>query len=245
MGLPVGLPVTLAVTLVGATVLSACDTNDGKTLRPADPNATTTSIDGASTDASSIDASSTDVGTLISIPLQADVPSGDGVLPGDAPVESATNEADPEAFELYAPWVDGAALDRRYTCDGDDISPALSWTSPPAGTSQLAFSLVDESAFSGDRPFTHWVLAGVDPTDISLLEAVSPPGAVQGENSFGETGWSGPCPPIGDAPHIYRLTMYALNQQVELADGTTAIELLDYIETVAIGSTDITATYQR
>ena len=72
-----------------------------------------------------------------------------------------------------------------------------------------------------------------------------PLGAVQATNSFGTVGWSGPCPPEGEPAHTYRVTMYALNQQVELADGTPADELLDFIEQVAIASTDVTATYQR
>ena len=70
-------------------------------------------------------------------------------------------------------------------------------------------------------------------------------GAVVGANSFGVSDWSGPCPPVGDGPHNYRLTMYALNQQVVLADGVPAAELLDFIEAVSIGTTDVTATYER
>ena len=105
--------------------------------------------------------------------------------------------------------------------------------------------MVDESALDGERPFVHWVLAGVDPAEISLLEDDVPLGAVQAENSFGAFGWRGPCPPEGEPAHIYRFTMYALNQQVELADETPANELLDYIEQLAITSTDVTATYQR
>ena len=80
---------------------------------------------------------------------------------------------------------------------------------------------------------------------ISIFEGDVPLGAVQATNSFGFVGYGGPCPPAGDATHIYRLTLYALNQQNELADGTPAAELLDFIEDVAIGAADLTGTYRR
>ena len=80
--------------------------------------------------------------------------------------------------------------------------------------------MVDESASSDGEPFVHWVLAGVDPSEVSLLEGAVPAGAVQADELVRhDIGWSGPCPPEGDPAHLYRVTMYALNQQVELADG--------------------------
>ena len=82
-----------------------------------------------------------------------------------------------EAFELFTPWGAGQPFDERYTCDGDDISPPLSWKSPPAGTVQLAFAMVDESTFVDGEPFVHWVLAGVETSEISLLEDTVPFGA--------------------------------------------------------------------
>lgn len=208
-------PIVL-VTVLALTV-GACDTGDGKTLRPVDPDTTTTSTIPATVD----------TGALPSLPLD------DAVLPGDA------------ALRLYAPWQDGAPIEARYTCDGDDLSPAISWTAPPAGTVELAFSLVDESAAGADGPFVHWAIAGIDPADISLVEGQVPTGAPQATNSFGSLGWAGPCPPTGDPAHVYRLTMYALNQQSELADGTPADEMLGYLEAITIGSTNLTGTYQR
>lgn len=219
--------------------LTACDTGDGKQLRPVDPNATTTS-----TTPSAVAGDGSvpiDTGPLPSIALD------DGQFDSLAPPTSPADPADPadDAFELFAPWLAGDPIDGRYTCDGDDISPPLSWNPPPAGTVQLAFAMTDESTAIEGNPFVHWVLAGVEPEEISLLEGDVPVGAVQATNSLGTIGWSGPCPPEGDPAHVYRFTMYALNQQVELADGTAANEFLDYIEAVTIASTDVTATYQR
>ena len=162
-------------------------------------------------------------------------------------VDGAQVAAEPGAagFRLFAPWAEGAPIDARYTCDGDDISPAISWSGPPAGTIELAFSLVDESAASGGEPLVHWVIAGVDPADVSLIEGQVPLGAVQATNSFNTAGWTGPCPPPGEPAHVYRLTMYALSQQSELADGSAAQEMLDYVAEISAGSTELTGTYQR
>jgi Raf kinase inhibitor-like YbhB/YbcL family protein len=225
--------------LVVAVSLSACDTGDGKTLRPVDPNATTIAPAVVSSDS----------GALPSIGLDGTgVAAGDGglgdggFLPGDS---IPSNEFSDEGFALFAPWLDGTAIDARYTCDGDDVQPPLSWKSPPAGTVQLAFVMVDESSITDGAPFVHWVMGGVDPTEESIPEGQAPVGAIVGSNSFRAVGWSGPCPPVGDGPHTYRMTMYALNQQVELADGTPAAEFIDYIETLSIGSTDLSFVYER
>jgi Raf kinase inhibitor-like YbhB/YbcL family protein len=233
--------IVLGLTVAASVGFTACDTGDGKDLRPVDPDTTTTStIAPAGT---SVGSGAIETGPLPSLPLDED----DAGAPIDTGLGGSSDDpvTDEDSFELFTPWVDGSPIDERYTCDGDDVSPPLSWRSPPAGTVQLAFSMVDESASDGDGPFVHWVLAGVDPGEISLLEDTVPSGAVQAENSFGAVGWEGPCPPEGEPAHIYRFAMYALNQQVELADGTPANEFLDYIEQLAITSTEVTATYRR
>jgi phosphatidylethanolamine-binding protein (PEBP) family uncharacterized protein len=89
------------------------------------------------------------------------------------------------------------------------------------------------------------VLAGLSPTDISLSEGSTPLGAIEGLNFFGNVGYDGPCPPPGDPAHTYRLTIFALNQQTELADGTPAADLLDFVQIVAIASTDVTGTFEQ
>ena len=208
--------------------VAACDTGDGKQLRPVDPDSTTTSTE----------ASTIDTGTLPSVPIDSTQ---------DDPLGAAGTGADPAAagFRLFAPWAEGAPIDARHTCDGDDISPAVSWSAPPAGTIEMAVSLVDESAADGDQPLAHWVIAGIDPADVSLIEGEVPLGAIQATNSFNTAGWTGPCPTSGEAAHVYRLTVYALGQQSELAEGTPADEVLDYIAATSIGSAELTGTYQR
>jgi len=209
---------------------AACDTGDGKQLRPVDPDSTTTSTQAATID----------TGSLPSVPIDS-IPNN----PLGAAGTGAEPDPDAAGFRLFAPWAEGAPIDARHTCDGDDISPAVSWSAAPAGSIEMAVSLVDESVLDGDQPFVHWVVAGIDPADVSLIEGQVPLGAIQATNSFGTAGWTGPCPPPGEAAHVYRLTVYALGQQSELPDGTPAAELLDYIADISIGSTELTGTYQR
>ena len=105
-------------------------------------------------------------------------------------------------------------------------------------------SLVDESNLSNGRPFIHWVMSGIDPTVDNLGEAEVPPGAVRGLNFFGDVGYTGPCPDPGTT-HTFTLTVFALNQQLELADGTPAAEMLDVIGTVAAGTASSTGLSTR
>ena len=238
---PLHTAIVLGLAIGASAGFGACDTGDGKDLRPVDPDTTTTST--VAPDGASVGSGAIETGPLPSLPLDENQAGGSIEASVLGSLDDPATEED--GFELFTPWVAGSPIDDRYTCDGDDVSPPLSWESPPTETVQLAFSMVDESALDDGQPFVHWVLAGVDPEEISLLEDDVPLGAVQAENSFGVTGWRGPCPPAGEPAHIYRFTMYALNQQVELADGTPADELLDYIELVSIASTDVTTTYER
>ncbi len=216
----------ICIAALGALVLAGCDTGDGKQLKPYDPT----------------DYPSQTVATTVPDELDSGFivdPTGlDSPLGGDL-------GAGTEPFNLAAPWLEGSDIDPRHTCDGANVAPALSWGAVPAGTVEIAIALVDDSAVSDGQPFVHWVIAGLDPAEIALVEGDVPPGAVQALNFFGDVGYGGPCPPPGDEPHLYRLTAYALNQQLELADGDGAIEFLDVIATVVVASTDVTGFYQR
>ncbi len=207
--------------------LSACDTGDGKTLH--EPTGTLPPT--------TVETTTTIVGD-----------DGAAVLPSE-PSTTVTNtalptEATPAEFSLVGPWEPGQLIDVINTCDGADLSPALSWTEPPQGTTELVIAMVDESISNGP-PFIHWIVAGISADDRSITEGSIPIGAIQGLNFFGDIGYGGPCPPPGDSPHQYRTTIYALNQQVELADGTPAAELLDFVQDVSVGSTDLVGIYER
>jgi Raf kinase inhibitor-like YbhB/YbcL family protein len=91
--------------------------------------------------------------------------------------------------------------------------------------------------------FVHWAVAGIAPTAGGIAEGGNLPRAIQGETSFGETGWGGPCPPSGT--HTYRFTLYALSQQAELAEGFGASELSVYTDTSSLATAEVTGTYTR
>lgn len=216
----------LATIVVATTMLAACDTGDGKTLQDFDP---------------------ADYPSQTEPPTSVSSSDGFDALDVDGEQHSANSQPDDtvEAFQLFAPWQPGEEIDPLHTCDGDDIAPALSWGAVPTGTVEVAVVLVDDSAVSDGQPFVHWAIGGLDPAEIALAEGDLPVGAVQALNFFGDVGYGGPCPPPGDDAHLYRLTAFALGEPLDVADGTPATEFLDAIARVTIGTTDLSATYQR
>ncbi|SRR6266542_2364955 len=144
-------------------------------------------------------------------------------------------------FTLSSPaFADGAAVPARHTCDGDDISPRLTWSGAPDRTRSLALVMDDPDAPRGT--FTHWVVYDL-PSDLTELDEGSTQGT-QGRNSFGRTGYGGPCPPPG-GPHRYRFTLYALDvPTLALANGTRE-ELERKIDTHVLGTAQLMGRYQR
>lgn len=109
----------------------------------------------------------------------------------------------------------GGDIPPKYTCDGQDISPPLSWSDVPPGTQSLALIVEDPDAPDPAAPkriWTHWVLYDLPPDADGLKESVSsdelPPGTREGSNDWQRTGYGGPCPPIGK--HRYFFKLYAL-----------------------------------
>ncbi len=156
---------------------------------------------------------------------------GGGVQPTMGPTPELTKSPTPTPTKSPTPtptkspfivkssaFANGTSIPVRHTCDGDDVSPPLSWSGVPAGTQSLALIMDDPDAPGGT--FTHWVIYNISPAESGLAEGlpgvqVLPGGMHQGKNSFGTTGYSGPCPPAGLAHHyIYHL--YALNRSPNL-----------------------------
>jgi Raf kinase inhibitor-like YbhB/YbcL family protein len=112
----------------------------------------------------------------------------------------------------------GDEIPRRHTCEGDDVSPALSWSDPPAGTGALALVVDDPDAPVGT--FTHWLAANIDPEAGALAEGASAP--VEGRNDFGRAGWRGPCPPPGHGAHRYFFRLHASTRRSTSAPAPAA-----------------------
>ena len=110
-------------------------------------------------------------------------------------------------------------------CDGQNVSPALSWSGEPAGTQSFAVTMFDPDA-RGGAGWWHWTVFNIPAAVHSLPGGAGsagsttlPPGAVQGRNDFGASGYGGPCPPPGPAHH-YQITVYALKVPALPLDGT-------------------------
>jgi Raf kinase inhibitor-like YbhB/YbcL family protein len=112
---------------------------------------------------------------------------------------------------------EGESIPRRHSCDGENLSPALSWSGIPQGTASLALIADDPDAPAGT--WVHWVIADLPPELSGLPEGATGVG-VDGVNGFRRTGYGGPCPPKGST-HRYYFKVYALDQKLGLKMGMT------------------------
>lgn len=106
----------------------------------------------------------------------------------------------------------------KYTCEGEDINPPLEFSEIPVGTKSLALIVEDPDAPRG--VFDHWLVWNISP-NTSIAENTNP--GISGTNSFGKTGFGGPCPPSGT--HRYFFRAYALDAELELQAGANKATL--------------------
>jgi Raf kinase inhibitor-like YbhB/YbcL family protein len=138
-------------------------------------------------------------------------------------------------------FLNNESIPSRYTCDGQDVSPQLSWNNVPPGTRSLMLIVEDHDA----PGFTHWRIFNIPPSIRELSEDVQksqtlPGGIVQGTNGFGAIGYRGPCPPGGKA-HRYFFILYALDSEPNLSWGTTKKDIAAHV----IGTAELMGTYKR
>jgi Raf kinase inhibitor-like YbhB/YbcL family protein len=144
------------------------------------------------------------------------------------------------------------AIPKKYTEDGDDVSPPLSWDSVPPGTKEFALVCDDPDAPS-QEPWVHWVIYKV-PADVRELpehvtadeKPKTPKGALQGVNSWrsGKTvGYRGPAPPSGT--HHYHFRIYALDAPLKLAGKATKSALLKAMQGHVLAEGELIGTYMR
>jgi len=139
----------------------------------------------------------------------------------------------------------------RYSGDGEDISPPLSWSGVPEGTAELAL-ICDDPDAPTPQPWVHWVIYGMSPTLTGLPEGVpkqreltKPIAAMQGVNSWPKIGYGGPAPPHGHGVHHYHFTLYCLSQPLGLKPGADKPELLAAMKGLILAQTRLTGTYER
>jgi Raf kinase inhibitor-like YbhB/YbcL family protein len=135
----------------------------------------------------------------------------------------------------------GQPIPQRHSCEGEDLSPPLSWTDVPEGATSLALIVDDPDAPGGT--FTHWLGWGLDPAAGGLGEGEAAP--VEGRNDFGATGYRGPCPPPGHGPHRYFFRLHALEAELELAPGASKGEFEQALAGRSVAVAELIGTYER
>ena len=141
----------------------------------------------------------------------------------------------------------GEMIPKKFSCDGLDVSPKLSWTEPPAKTQSFALIMDDPDAPAGT--WVHWVLFDLPADTRELAEGVAKQeqlanGARQGRNDFGKIGYGGPCPPPGNA-HRYFFKLYALNAKLNLKAGATKADAEGVMKGHILAHAELIGKYGR
>jgi Raf kinase inhibitor-like YbhB/YbcL family protein len=148
----------------------------------------------------------------------------------------------PENVQVTSPAFDeGQTIPKRFTCDGEDVSPPLAVGGVPRRARELALVVEDPDA---DR-FVHWTVLRIPSDTATIEEGRVPSGSIETENSFGDRGWGGPCPPEGDDPHRYVFALYALSRPLELDADASSDEVRDAIGEAAVARGRLTVEYGR
>lgn len=150
-------------------------------------------------------------------------------------------------MHLYSPeFLMGTSIPFKYTCDGENHSPPLSWQDPPAGTKSFALIISDPDAPNGT--FTHWVLYNLPAALRQLPERIPnqdtlSDGSRQGKNDFEQVGFGGPCPPNGT--HRYFFKLHALDQSLDVPPGASKEEVLQAMEGHVLDAAELMGLYGR
>lgn len=130
----------------------------------------------------------------------------------------------PRPVELRSmAFTDHTLIPDRYSYDGGNTSPPLEWLGIPDGSQELVLMCEDPDAPVGT--FVHWIVCGIAPDSTGVDEGTVPQGCVEGRNGFGELGWGGPRPPVGDEPHRYFFRLHAVDRKLGLRQGVAADEV--------------------
>lgn len=132
----------------------------------------------------------------------------------------------------------GKLIPEKYSCDGENISPGLTLTNIPKETISLALIMDDPDAPDGD--FVHWLLYNIEPGG-SIAENSSP--GIEGVNSKGKTGYTGPCQPSGT--HHYHFKIYALDTRLNLKEGADKSSVLEGMKDHIIATGEIIGLYEQ
>jgi Raf kinase inhibitor-like YbhB/YbcL family protein len=163
------------------------------------------------------------------------------------------------AFELTSPDVSADKaiaqkfLYNSFGCSGENLSPELAWSNPPAETKSFALVVLDPDAPTSSPGFLHWAVINIPLTAKFLAQGAGsedgkrlPAGSAQLENHFGDPAWGGPCPPVGAGAHRYVFTIYALGvEKLDTPKNPKAATLESMLNRNALAKATITSRYGR
>ena len=153
--------------------------------------------------------------------------------------------ASPGAVQLTSPdFVTGGTMPTDSTCSGRDVPPQVMWSGGPQAQ-EFVLTVIDRDAPGGQ--FVHWLVWGIPGSVQGVAPEALPSGAAEGKNSFGSTGYRGPCPPSGEPPHRYVFTIYALSQTRtgRLTAGATLDQVMEAINGYVLADGTLTGTFGR
>jgi Raf kinase inhibitor-like YbhB/YbcL family protein len=163
--------------------------------------------------------------------------SPDGAGETDQPEAGSEPEATRGEFVFSTPaFPSGGAIPVAHTCDGDDLSPELSWEGVPVGAAELAVVVSDPEA----NFFTHWVITGLPANSTGIEAGEVPAGAVEARNDVGTVGWTGPCPP---ANHTYLFSLHVLPEPLGMVPDLEAPVAVGLVESATIQAISFTGSY--
>jgi Raf kinase inhibitor-like YbhB/YbcL family protein len=142
---------------------------------------------------------------------------------------------------------EGEPIPRRFTCEGENISPEFYWEGAPRETKAFVLILHDPDAPRNDG-FTHWLLYNIPPNITRISENLSKKSpavdsGLQGKNDSGKLGYVGPCPPSGR--HRYFARLYALRKELDLPPGASPMEVRSALEGKVIEQTELMGTFAK
>jgi len=144
----------------------------------------------------------------------------------------------------------GGEIAAPFTCEGEDVSPTLEWTGVPDGTRSLVLIVDDPDAPDPKAPritWVHWVLYDIPPTAAGLPEGVAPKdlpaGTREGTNDWKQTGYKGPCPPIGR--HRYFHKLFALDTVLPDLGTPTKAQVEAAMKGHVLAQAELMGTYEK
>lgn len=147
-------------------------------------------------------------------------------------------------------FTDGQPIPKKYTCDGENISPPLSIANIPQNTKNLALIIDDPDApgrtawyIPPSGMWTHWIVWNIDPSVTEIREGEVPASAVQGTNDFRKISYGGPCPPTGT--HRYVFTLYVLDAKLSLVEGSSRKDFESFVNGHILEQAQLTGIYGR